>query len=395
MKRKDFIISMLLFVLSSLAAVHLTSMAMLNKSVFSFSSLTFLEQQKTYQTAGCGETKKIENLDKSNNVQLRKLAEYQTVCNGNPVARLMLFADMPNSEPDATAKAKKIATILKEFNQYGVSPLVVLEPITDWGAVDFKEFRNGFYDAWLTAYFTTLKQEGITDEQMGMWVPFPEANLPYWNHQNSKPDDFAANVTKTITIQKNIFPKSKASVMLNSATYENDDFDWRRGEYVSLLPYLKDIPKGLIDSFGLQGLPWMPAANQPGGGVADANEYLSYKLADEAAKQLGVQSIWFNTGTFGRKYTLDAERTITVMPEQRKDILSGVLVQAKKLRDQGYVVAVNLFAEDKSRTEEATDWAYWPEGKPKTTPDSAVFADFVRELKRGQVDLWLFDTHHQ
>lgn len=392
MKRRDIMWTSLLFVLTSFLTIYITTAALLNRSLLPKFDFTAKPTYIASQTCGMGQ--KIAHLDQAANANLRKLAEYQQVCGSNPAARSMIFTGMPNSDPAAVQSATAMAKTLKEFAYYGVKPLVVMEPTTDWGSIDFQEFKSGFYDKWLNTYFMTLKQQGVTDGQMGMWVPFPEANLPYWNHQNSKPADFAINVTKTVSIQKHYFPKSQASIMLNSATYENDDFDWTRGEYRSLTPYVKDIPKGLIDSFGYQGLPWAPPANQPGAGVLDANEYLNAQLAKEAADQLGVKSIWFNTGTFGRKYTLDADKAITISPERRKDILTAVEVQAKKLRDQGYTVAVNLFAEDKSAAKEATDWSYWPTNGAKNSPASLVFADFATDLHREQIELWVFDTMH-
>ncbi|HWZ65860.1 MAG TPA: hypothetical protein VNX65_03610 [Patescibacteria group bacterium] len=394
MKRRDFIWAIGFMVATAAFSIYVTSLALLNRPPITLDFLRNLGLSRTFTTAQCGMGQKLIGLEGSSEPHLKKLAEYQQVCGTNPASRLMVFTDMPNSDSVAVDNATKMAKTLKDMAGAGVKALVVLEPVTNWGAVDFNEYRNGFYDVWLDTYFKTLKQSGITDEQMGMWVPFPEANLPYWNHQNSKPDDFAANVTKTVILQKKYFPNSKASVMLNSATYANDDFDWRRGEYISLVPYLKTIPKGLIDSFGYQGLPWAPPSNQPGVGVMDANEYLNTKIAIESANQLGVKSIWLNTGTFGRKYTLDPEKTVVFTAEQRKDILAGVQTQAKTLRDQGYSVAVNLFAEDKSGTQEATDWSYWANGQPKKSPDSVIFADFVSDLHREHIDFWLFDQIH-
>jgi len=389
MRKRDYIIITLVLLLSTLLAAHVTSVALINRPLLTLPSFNF--SKKVYDAQPCGENRKIDGLDQSAYPQIRKLKEYQEVCGTFPASRVMLFSEMPNSEVNAQAMATKMADILKEYDKYNIPPLIIMEPVTDWGAIDFNEFRDGFYDSWLDAYFAKLKELGVTDKQMGMWVPFPEANLPYWNHQNSKPDDFAINVTKIVTIQKRYFPGSQASVMLNSATYENDDFDWSSGDYLSLAPYLKDIPKGLIDSFGYQGLPWLPAANQSGGGVVDANQYLNADLAKSAADTLGVKNIWFNTGSFGRKYTLDEERTIIVTPEQRKDILSGVLVQANKLKEQGYSVSVNLFSQDKSADKEATDWSYWPAKEPKSTADSIVFADFAAALHNNKIELWLFD----
>ncbi len=391
MKTKHIILNTAIFAFVMLLAVHVTCMALINRSPFSNLSKFSFRREKTYILNGqCGGGNSLQGLAESTDPQLSKLLQYQDVCGSMPATRTMLFTDMPNSETDAREKATKMAGTLKEFDRVKMAPLIIMEPVTAWGSIDFKEFRSGLYDSWIDTYFMTLKSEGVSDAQMGMWTPFPEANLPYWNHQNSKPDDFAVNVSKVVQAQKKYFPTSKASVMLNSATYENDDFDWATGDYTSLVPYLKDIPKGLIDSFGYQGLPWLPPATQSGVGVVDTNEYLNPKLAKEAADQLGVKEIWFNTGTFGAKYTLDDLKTIHPLPEQRKDLLAGVLVQAKKLKDDGYKVSINLFAQDKSATEEATDWSYW-QSDPKTSPASIVFSDFARDVKANNMELWLFD----
>lgn len=390
MKKRDIIIISILFIGTMLLAVHITCMALINRSPFAILTKPLHTKKEFNFSKDCNAGNNLDNIQEINDPHINKLVSYQEVCGGMPAKRAMIFTDMPNSSVNAKDKAKRMAQTLKNFSRVQLPPLVIMEPVTTWGDIDFNEYRTGYYDAWVDDYFKALKGEGITDQEMGIWTPFPEANLPYWNHQNSKPDDFAANVTRTIKIQKKYFPNSKASVMLNSATYENDDFDWRNGDYSSLLPYVKDIPKGLIDSFGFQGLPWLPPANQSGTGVVDAGEYLNPKLAKEAADQLGVKSIWINTGTFGKKYTLDQNKTIEVAPEQRKDLLLGVLIQAKKLHEQGYEVSVNLFSQDKSKTKEATDWSYWAED-PKLSPATSVFTDFARELKQNNMALWLFD----
>ncbi len=391
MRKRDYISTSFLLLATIMLAANVTTTALLNRPLLALPEINWSASKK-YAASGCGSDIKIDNLSASADPKLRKMAEYQTVCGSMPASRVMIFSDMPNSDANAVQKATQMAATLQEFAKYKVAPLVVIEPVSDWGYVDFTEFHSGLYDQWIDTYFKTLKAQGITDQHMGMWVPFPEANLPYWNHANSKPADFAADVTLFVTYQKKYFPGSKASVMLNSATYANDDFDWRNGEYTSLIPYVKDIPKGLIDSFGFQGFPWMPAADQGGSGVLDAGQYLDGKLAREAADALGVRSIWFNTGSFGRKYTLEPAKQVVVPAEQRKDILTGIATQAQKLKGQGYEVSVNLFAENKAGTQEDTDWSFWPQGKPQSTPDSVVFADFATSLRQAQVSLWLFDT---
>ncbi|HXH26606.1 MAG TPA: hypothetical protein VNG90_01795 [Candidatus Acidoferrum sp.] len=394
MKRKDYITGTLILLATSMLGVYLTSMAILNRPLFSIPISDLFTHSQQYQVSTCGTVQKIDNLDKAVSPYLRKLAEYQQVCGGSPTKQLMVFTGMPNSEANAASLAQSMASTLKEFSADKITPLVVFEPTTEWGNIDFVEYHNGFYDAWIKDYFADLKKSGITDAQMGTWVPFPEANLPIWSQQNATASDVAADITKTVQAQKSYFPGSKASIMLNSQTYQNTDYNEVNGEYDSLLPYVKTIPKGLIDSFGLQGFPWEPTATTKGTGVIDPSVYLDYKLAEEAATQLGIKAIWFNTGTFGRKYTLDPQNTVTMSPEQRKDILSGVVIAAQAVKKDGYSVAVNLFAENKAQDAEATDWSYWPEAKPSTTPDTVVFADFATSLSKAGIPLWLFDQAH-
>jgi hypothetical protein len=136
----------------------------------------------------------------------------------------------------------------------------------------------------------------------------------------------------------------------------------------------------------------MPAATQQGNGIFDANEYLNYQLASEAADTLGVKKIWLNTGSFRAKYTLDPEKTVTLSPSKRQDVLNGIIAEADKLRDKGYDVGINLFAQDKSTVSEATDWSYFSSATVKTSPDTPVLTAFVRATQTNKIHLSLFDT---
>jgi hypothetical protein len=135
----------------------------------------------------------------------------------------------------------------------------------------------------------------------------------------------------------------------------------------------------------MQGFPWAPPA---GSGrtvsIFNATEYLNHDLALEAAESLGVKKIWFNTGTFGRKYTLDPGNTVLVPAEKRLDILNGVLSEALDLKQIGFEVSVNLFSEDKSDTSEATDWSY-------LGGNEVVFVNFVSNLEKYGIGFSLYD----
>jgi hypothetical protein len=324
------------------------------------------------------------NLSKASSGMLRKLAEYEQVCGGAVTGRVMFFTAMPGSTAEAKDYADWVAQVLGEFAKYGISPLVIFEPKSSTEA-EYKAYQASSYEGVLNTYFDTIKKKGITDKKMGLWVPFPEANLPMWG--TTDPDDFALNVTKTVQAQKKYFPGSKAAVLLESKTYPT----WETGKSVSLLPYVKNIPKGLVNSFGLQGFAWPPtsAGDTP---TLDPKSFLRTDFASEAANALGAKEIWFNTGTYDVSYILGRSKPQTLTAQQRQTVLNGVIAQAKGLKSKGYSVAVHIFAKDKSAVSEGIDWSYWDAGK-LTGSSLSVFRTFVNDLNKAKIPLWLFDTN--
>jgi hypothetical protein len=321
--------------------------------------------------------------------ELRKLAQYEAVCNGTLAARVSFFVPTPITVPEAQTDADSVAATLKEFASFDVVPLVFIEPVSDSGNnIDLNLYSSGAYDSVLDAYFTELKADGITDTMMGMWVVLPEGNLPIWS--TTDPATYAADVTKTIQFQKKYFPDSLSAILLDSESYAAGA-SWGNGSYVSLLPYVQNIPKGLINSFGLQGFPWTAPANQAANTVYDPKIYLRVDFAAEVAHALGINNIWFNTGTFNRMYTQTAAETVTLSPTQRQSMLNGVLSQAELLQAQGFNVAIHLFAQDKSAASEATDWSYWHD-QPGGDSNTAVFTTFVHDITTAGIPLWLFDS---
>lgn len=320
----------------------------------------------------------------SSNQELRKLAEYEQTADGAVASRMMIFTDIPVDTHQAKSDAVDMADTLKEFSHNGIQALVIMEPLINDSPVNFKNYKAGAYDAILEAYFSALKARGISDSAMGMWVYFPEANLPEWGPVDVV--DFAPNVTRTVHLQKKYFPNSKSSILLDAMSYPAGSTSWDDGTYVSLSAFIKDIPKGLLDSFGLQGFPWVPAANETGESNLNPATFLNSSLAAAAANQLDTSSIWLSTGTFATAYTNDKSQTVTMSPVQRQKILNGIAQQALNLRDGGFSVAVNLFSEDKSNVGEAIDWSY------KSADAQTVMIDFAKQLFAGDIEFWLFDA---
>lgn len=350
-------------------------------------------QQSLAVSSSCGMLPpKQANLATAVSPELRKLAQYEQLCGGALADRSAFFVPTPTTVTEAQQYAGEVAITLKEYAKFDITPLVYMEPDTADGVnLDLGKYQAGAYNAALDAYFATLKSNGITNSMMGTWVLIPEGNIPGWGSVN--PVTFAADVTITAHSQKKYFPESKSTILLDSESYPSAS-SWSNGTYSSLVPYVQSIPKGLINSFGLEGFPWAPPANQQGPLQYDPKVYLRIDLAAQAARALDVKSIWLNTGTFHQMYAGNAAETVTMTPGQRQTILSGVIAQAVALKQQGFTVAVHLFAQNKANTSEGTDWSYW-QTNPGDTADTDVLMTFVRDLHAANVSLWLFDTYDQ
>jgi hypothetical protein len=331
------------------------------------------------------------NLSSSSNPILQKLAEYEQVCGGSVASRIMVFTNLPASQQEAQAAAADFANTLNEFAKFNIPPLVIMEPTTSQGTVNFHDYSSGSYDPILDTYFQSLKAHGITDSSMGMWVYFPEADIPNWGATD--PSVYASNVTRSIQLQKKYFPASKSSVLLDAMSYPAGSTGWDNGQYVSLAPYLNGIPKGLVDSFGLQGFPWVPPANVKSTANLNPATFLNSSIAAEAAKILGTSNIWLNTGTFSVSYANSPTQKVTMSPDQRQVILNGIASQALGLKKAGFKTDINLFSQNKSKTDEAIDWSYWSSGAIAQSPYKNVFINFASQLHGNGSELWLFDSN--
>ena len=340
--------------------------------------------------AGCSTGQPMRaGLANVSDAQLRRLAQYEAVCGSAIFSRASFFIATPATKAAATQDAAIVAAKLKVYAQYNIPPLVFMEPTDDDGNnLNFTSYSTGAYDDALHTFYAALKSNGVSDAMMGTWVYFPESNMPTWG--TISPSLFAINVTKTAQIQKQYFPASQSSIMLDSESYQPGS-SWGQGSYVSLQPYVQNIPKGLIDSFGLQGFPWAAPAGQPDS-LYNPQTFLQVSLAAQAAQTLGTKNIWLNTGTFSRAYTQNASQLVNIPAAQRQTILNGVVAQAKALQAQGFTVSVHLFAQNKSNVAEAIDWSYWG-NQPDSGPNEAVFKAFAHEITTAGVQLWLFDSN--
>lgn len=334
---------------------------------------------------------KTEAMKNSNDPLLEKLVEYETCC-GNAFTRMMVFEYMPLTADEGMDMARDMALRLAKFSAAGVAPIVTVEPVDKEGRpLSFADIGSGKYDAALRAYFKILKGRGVSAAQMGMWIPLPEPNIDEWGANNRDPAKFAAAFNRYGTIFKEYFAAAKLAILLDNTTYNHEIDD---AEYVSLVPFLGGIDKSLVDSFGLQGYPWTAPADEEPEKYHDYDpaSFLNAQRAIEAAIFLETESVWFSTGTFSRMFANDEDKTVVVDINQRQAMLDGILEQVKIVRDAGYAVMMCIFAEDKSLTEEATDFSYWGGGTGINDESGKMFSEFVAAAVRENITLGVYDS---
>jgi hypothetical protein len=390
MKRKHYLfINIIFFSLILFSAGVVYQFMTGNKPIEAIKRLGIKEKPLNVVTNNCSEQKPLQNLSENASSSLKRLATYQQACHSLATDTLMVFFSMPKTTAEAKTLAAQDAKVLQAFGAAKVRPLIIVEPTTITGEnIDFALCANGTYNPMYDEYFRGLKAAGITAEQLGIINPFPEANLPYW--ENNQVQYFAPAVNNYLTIARQHYPTVKTSVLLNSATYELTDFNWENGDYNSLVPYVKGIKPGLIDYAGLQGFPWISRAGGRGV-IFNGAEFLNPTLLMEMADTLKTKKIWFNTGTFSEKYTLDPEAKRTITVQQRKEILATIKEQAILSKQKGYEVAINIFAEDKSKQKEETNWSYWAKDQPFASTSTPLITEFIRELNKEDIEFWLFD----
>lgn len=378
----------LCFIFFSLLTLRLSSNRDLLSIVMDGNSKKSTQSTQIADSKRCSTSKQlsINSIDP----QLTRLQQYQSLCNSFVTNRMMFFTSFPDTEASANKLAEQVATKLVAFSEAGVSPIVVVEPYLPNGPMSYRQYMSGKYDTPVSTFFAELKRRNISEKQMGMWVPFPESNTPSWDNKDTEPRDFAIVVNKYLTSMQVQFPNTKGSVLLNATTYEPSDLEYENGDYLSLIPYLQDINKNLVSSVGIQGFPWVSRANTSRREIFRASEFLQPNYAIEAAQELRTRDIWFNTGSFAKKYANDKNQTVLVALSDRKAILSDVIEEAKAvqtIQQNQYRVMINLFAEDKSNSREATDWSYFQDGNNQN-----VLIDFLNQASLSNIDIALYDS---
>jgi|GEM_PF-782362 len=326
------------------------------------SRLREIEEVTVSETASPGKEgpftarKKLPGLGAGTLPGLRRLSEYQDICGSFVSDRMMCFVSFPEDREQAMSIALGLAPKLKEFHRVGVSPIVIFEPKTGSGKyVSLVGIASGEYDPFLRDLFSFLSENGVTGEMIGEWVPYPEINAPIWDRKGFSPGDFSVMVNRFFPILRSRYPAAKGTILMNAASYDPSDTEWAHARYEDFSPYIRGIAPGNLESFGIQGFPWK-SGRRDGSAFMSPDAFLHVELAVSAAKRLGVNRIWINSGTFGTMRKGGA--SVSCAPAERAVVLGGLLRKARQLRREGYSVSINLFAENKAGTAEAVDWSY-------------------------------------
>lgn len=316
--------------------------------------------------------------------QLKVVAEYEQVCQSSFINDMMLFTGMPISDDNAISMADQMTTRLKKFDAFGIRPIVIAEPDSEWGLIDFYEYGTGYYDVWVDTYFKHLKENGITDKQIGIWVPFPEPQQPTWNN-NTDPDDFAHSVNRHLKTFKRYFPGAQSAILLDSQVGEED-----RSSQV--LAYVRLVDPSVVDIVGLQGFPWHPSGEgderEP---VVSASKFVPAEIVKDLAKSLDTKDVMINTGSYRHRTTETGGET-AISTEQRKVILDSIVHETEILTKANYNVTLNVFAENKLEANEGVNWSYWQPGSFDDTTHAPLFTQFIKGLHDKEVIISLFDS---
>lgn len=387
MKKKEIILANLILAVLILGFGYLTFRLSINQSPLQALASNVVKEKKQ-EAKNCSDKPALV-VGNTADPHLKRLDDYQKSCASFVTNKLMIFIGFAGDIPTAEASATEVASKLIEFNKVGISPIVIVEPYVKDSAMHYKTYLSGAYDASMDHFFKRLKELGVTDQMMGMWVPFPESNTPSWNNKDTEPRDFAFCVNKYLAKVKQYFPGAVGSVLLNATTYEPTDANWENGNYLSLSEYTGLLDNKLVDSFGIQGFPWVSNAQQAKRTIFRASEFIQPDLAIGAAQGLRTRDIWINTGTFASKYTNDPTKTVHLSINERKALLNGILEIATYIREHQqneYRVTINLFSEDKSKSNEATDWSYFQD-----VESQAVLKEFLTQANEIEIPVSLYD----
>jgi len=385
MSNKDFTLFSCIFIILTLFGAFLSFKVFSNEPLSGVIRGMIKEKEVVVQEAivKCTDKPKI-SFDSVTVGELKKLKEYQDICDSYITDKVMYFTLIPDKNTYNDIITRDVKNLL-QFQQYGIKPILILEPYIKDDVMSWSSIINGDYDKYIKQYFGELKKLGINSSDISMIVPLPEPNVPSWGTKNSNPKDFGKAYTQITNVIRSEFPDVSMSLLFNSQSYEVSDIEWNNGEYKGYDDYIAEIPDGYVQSLGIQGFPWTSAADRRKIEIVDPREFLAPDIAEITLKHLKIKKVWFNTGTFYSKYNQDPDKKVIIQSPQRKKILIDIAQVSEELANKGFDVSVNIFAENKAKTAEATDWSY------STSDQKLLIRDFVIDLNSKDIGFSIAD----
>jgi hypothetical protein len=284
---------------------------------------------------------KHRELAKSSDSQLRKLSQYEKQY-GYGFAGNILRTGMPHTLEDATKQGDAMAKRLKEYKKQGIQPTVLFEPSHNTASgnqLDLKTLNNKKnteqYQAVMDTYFAEIQNAGVTDKDMGVWVPFPTPDVAAGKKGGvTDPELFKQNAVPVMQAIKTHFREALVAVTFDP---QHDG-----------AAYVDGIPDGLVDIVGIQSFPESPYDHP--------SDYLSAQSAMAAASKAGAREIWFNTGS-AAEYRQPNGSMLSASTADRADQLKGVFDEMGEASKKGFGVYVNIVVEDDSKRG-GSNWGY-------------------------------------
>jgi hypothetical protein len=281
---------------------------------------------------------------------------------------MLLNTDFPSNKSMGVTMGQQMVASLIAWHKAGVMPLVVLDPTLNGSSVNMNlnAFKPGsvYYQA-LSNYFQTIRNAGITTDEMGVWVPFDEPNQPEWYRGIVSPSLFDSNVDNFAANIRAYYPNVNLSIMLDSQTCQTrspcvtaDDYQTYN---TALKPYLNNLTAADLNSFGMEGFTWTSTDN--------ASQYLNPEVTIDCADQLGLKSVWFNTGTY---QVVDDNNVVTRVTVARRNrvLNSQIFGQMASVEGAGLKVDfVNMFSQNVLGGNWSANYSY-DYSNPTTTTDA-------------------------
>jgi hypothetical protein len=308
------------------------------------------------------------------------LSYYNSLNQGLFASSVMIFIGVGIGPEEIKENVQFVSSRIRAITSTGLKPLIVVEPNSlSQGKLSFNSIAQGKYNKDFTEFFTALQRTGITDSQMGLWCVWPEPNLPngYWNKEGFIEENFGDMYNNYTSQLKKYFPQTQITILMDAKTYTNTDYNTANGRAISWKPYLTKIDKDTVHSIGMQGFTWY--SKDSNDQLADPKDYLPINILIEAAKIIGVSTVWINTG---QAYQSQGTSLTTIPTSQRNRINQELAAQILRLRQTGLNVELNLFLENKIQTPEGVNWSYG-----NSSQESQLFSNFISTMQYMEVPI--------